>query len=114
MPLLKPFAVVVGAGLALAGCGSSDVPAKQLADSEAAIRAASEVGAKDNPEAALHLKLAHEEYDKAQAMSKQDKQDSAKALYERAKVDAELALALTRKGQAANEADQANRRIATP
>jgi len=114
MPLLKPVAFVLGTGLALAGCGSSDVPAKQLADSEAAIRAASEVGAKDNPEAALHLKIAHEEYDKAQALSKQDKQDSAKALYEKAKVDAELALALTRKAEATKEADQAKRKIATP
>lgn len=116
MPLPKRIGLISGAVLALCACGSSDVPAKQLAESEAAIRAASEVGAKDNPQAALHLKLARDRYDQAQVLSKEGEQESAKVLLEKAEVDAELALALTRKEQAAERAEQAKRRTtpATP
>src|SRR6476661_6875222 len=97
MPPSMRIGFTLSTVLAVAGCGSSDVPAKQLAESEAAIRAASEVGAQDNPQAALHLKLARDRYEQAQALSKDGEQESAKTLLEKAEVDAELALSLTRK-----------------
>src|SRR5688500_16246832 len=97
--------------LALAGCGSSEVPAKQLAESEAAIRAASEVGATEHPQAKLQLQRARDRYDQAQAASKEGEQERARALLEKAEADAELALALTRKEQATAKAEQAKRRV---
>lgn len=110
MPLRIRIGLLSGAVFALAACGSSDVPVRQLAESESAIRAASEVGAQDNPRAALHLKLARDRYDQAQVLSKEGEQEGAKALLEKAEVDAELALALTRKEQAAARAEQAKSR----
>jgi len=110
MPPHQRIGVTLSTLVALAGCGSSDVPAKQLAESEAAIRAASEVGAKDNPQAALHLKLARDRYDQAQTASKEGEQETARLLLEKAEADAELALALTRKDQVAAKAEQAKRK----
>jgi hypothetical protein len=112
MPLHKRIGLTLSTLVAIAGCGSSDVPAKQLAESEAAIRAASEVGAQENPQAALHLKLARDRYDQAQTASKEGEQENARLLLEKAEADAELALALTRKEQAAAKAEQAKRKLA--
>jgi hypothetical protein len=112
MPLNKRIGLTLSTLLAISGCGSSEVPAKQLAESESAIRAASEVGAKDNPQAALHLKLARDRYDQAQSASKEGEQESARVLLEKAEVDAELALALTRKEQASAKAEQAKHKLA--
>jgi hypothetical protein len=111
MPLSTRIAITLATVSAMAGCGSSEVPAKQMAESEAAIRAASEVGAQDNPQAALHLKLAKDRYAQAQALSKQGDQDAAKMSLEKAEADADLALSLTRKEQAAAKADQAKRQL---
>lgn len=112
MPLSTRKGLTLSALLAFSGCGGSDVPARQMAESEAAIRAASEVGAQENPQAALHLKMARDHYDQAQAASKDGEQESAKALLEKAEVDAELALSLTRKEQAAAKAADAKQRTA--
>ena len=114
MPLSTRIGFTLSTVLAVMGCGSSEVPAKQMAESEAAIRAASEVGAQENPQAALHLKLARDRYEQAQAASKDGEQENAKVLLEKAEVDAELALSLTRKEQAAAKAEDAKRRISPP
>jgi hypothetical protein len=101
----------LGLTLMAAACGSSEVPAKQLADSESAIRAASEVGAEDNPQASLHLKLAKDRHAQAEAASKDGEQETAKRLLEKAEADAELALALTRKDQASAKTQQAKEKL---
>jgi hypothetical protein len=100
-----------GLALTFAACGSSEVPAKQLAESESAIRAASEVGAEDNPQASLHLKLAKDRYAQAEAAAKDGEQETAKQLLEKAEADAELALALTRQEQASAKAQQAKEKM---
>jgi len=57
---------VVGiAALGLVACGSAPPPHERAASSAAAIRAASEMDAQQVPQAALHLKLAQEQFDKA-------------------------------------------------
>jgi uncharacterized protein DUF4398 len=94
------------AGVA-AGCGSSPVPVEKLASSEAAIRAAREMGAPNEPKAALHLKLAQEGLDKAKSLSKDGDNERAKTVLMRAQADAELSLAIAREKKSRAEAEQA-------
>ena len=65
-------------------------------EAEAAIRAAQEVGAQGVPKAALHLKMARDDLDRAQRLIGQDENEEAKLVLERARVDAELAIALAK------------------
>jgi hypothetical protein len=106
----KLFLPASGCALIVA-CASSPAPTKQMADSQSAVRAATELGANSNPEAALHLQLAKDRVDKAQALSRKGDNDSAKRLLEEAKADAELAVTLTREQQAENEAQAAQQRL---
>ena len=91
-------------------CGSSQVPAKQLADAESGIRAAREVGAQDTPKAALQLKLAQDGVQRAQEQSKDGDSDRATATLEEAKVDAELAVLLAKQEASEARATQAKSR----
>jgi hypothetical protein len=94
--------------LVLPGCGSSMAPpAERLASSEANLRTANELGAQQNPRAALHAKLAEEEIDKARAFMKDGDNQHADAVLQRATADAELALALAREASTRAEAEQA-------
>jgi len=88
------------------GCGSAPPPTARLGSSEAAIRSAREVGAPNDPKAALHLKLAEEQRAKAEALVKEGKNEEAEGLLMRAEADAELALALARSAQMKAEADK--------
>lgn len=100
------FAIVVAA--ALAGCGSFPRPEARVASSEGSIRGAQEAGAQSVPEAALHLKLAQEERDKALALMKNGENERAEYMLMRSEADAELANALARENKAKQEAAQAN------
>src|SRR5262249_36134565 len=101
-------AVAIAGGLA--ACGSSEVPAKQLADAEAGIRAAREVGAEDTPKAALQLKVARDGVDRAQKLSKDGEQERASAALEEAKLDAELAVLLAKQEKVEAQAAHAKQR----
>lgn len=81
------------------GCGHSEVPATRLADAESAIRAATEVGAPAIPRAALHLKMANDQLETAKKYVANDEVELAAFALDRAKLDAELALALARENQ---------------
>jgi hypothetical protein len=107
MKSMKRLLLIAGALVAGACGGASEAPTQQMAQSQAAIRAASEVGADSNPQAALHLKMAKDRYTRAEALDKKGDHESAAALLDEARVDAELALSLTREQQAAERADQA-------
>jgi putative IMPACT (imprinted ancient) family translation regulator len=72
------------------------VPAAQVTETQAAIRAAEEVGAPSVPKAALHLKMAKDQLQTAQALMAQEDNEQAKLTLDRARVDGELALALAR------------------
>jgi hypothetical protein len=104
-------ATIVGAVMLAAACSESQVPAQQMAQSQSAIRAASEVGAENYPQAALHLKMAKDREARAEKMSRDGDNESAKALLEESQADAELALALARKQQAEASSDQAKRQL---
>ena len=88
-----------------AACAGPTAPSAKAESSSAAIRAAEEVGATHNPDAALHLQLAKEQFEHARLLT--DKKDKPRAdrLLMRAQVDAELSLALAR-----SEADKAEAR----
>jgi hypothetical protein len=111
MTSITRFALPLGIAIAAAACGSSEVPTKQFAESQSAVRAASEVGAEGNPQAALHLKMARDQIDKAQALSREGEHAAAKQLLKQAEVDAELALTLTRAEQAQRDEEQAEQQL---
>jgi hypothetical protein len=88
---------VLAASWFVAGCGGTfPVPTQQLADTESAERSATELGAASQPNAQLHLQLAHEQLTQAKLNIQDGNNERATALLVRAKSDAELAIALTR------------------
>lgn len=97
---------VVCAALAV-GCGSYPAPTERVSSAEAAIRGAQEVGAGGVPAAALSVKLAQEEVQKAKQLMQDGDNKRAELILMRAQADAELALAQAREQQAKVEADKA-------
>jgi hypothetical protein len=84
-------------GLLASGCASGHpLPTQPVTDIEGASRSANELGAANNPQAQLHLKLAQEQLQQAKAAADDNDEAGADRLLQRAKADAELALALTR------------------
>ena len=104
------WAAGLSLGVLACACAGSEVPAKQLADAEASIRAAREVGAEHTPDAALQLKMANDRLQRAQSLSADGENESAAKLLEEAEADAELALLLARKEDAQVRALQAQQR----
>ena len=94
------------------GCSSSPKPpSEQLAAATASERAATEVGAADVPQAALHLQLAKEQTEHAQLLMKKGENTRALSMLERAQADAELALAMARAEQERAAAQNALDRV---
>jgi hypothetical protein len=91
----------------LAGCGSYPAPTERAASAEAAIRGAQEVGAGSVPSAALSVKLAQEEVQKAKQLMQDGDNKRAELILMRAQADAELALSQAREQQAKAEAEKA-------
>jgi pyridoxal biosynthesis lyase PdxS len=95
-----------GLGLLAIGCASAPAPTEQIASSLAAVRGAEEAGALQVPEAALHMKLAEEQIEQAQALMSDDDNERAADLAVRAYQDAELAIALARENEARLKLEQ--------
>jgi Spy/CpxP family protein refolding chaperone len=89
------------------GCAGTPKPTDQLVRTEAALRAVEEVGVNNVPQAQLHQTLAREQVEKARKLMEEDENERARSALERAKADAELALALTREQQARTAAENA-------
>jgi Domain of unknown function (DUF4398) len=105
---LYQLTVFLGLGSMAASCASAGpVPTERLASSQAAIRAASEVGAGSVPDASLYLRFAQEEQEQGKNFVSAGENDKAAAAFRRASADAELALALAREANAKNEAKTA-------
>lgn len=96
---------------ALAACGGAQLNQNKLTDVEGAIRAAEEVGAKDQPKASLHLQLARDQINQAKRVADDGDEENAALLLNRAQVDAELALQLAKTEQEQQEARQAWQKI---
>lgn len=97
------WTLVIGAALALAACGGAAKPTSKLVDAQAALRAADEVGADKVPQGDLHMKLAREQLERADHLMKDGDNERAAGVLERAKADAELAMALSRRAEAERE-----------
>ena len=92
------------AALGLVACGGVPPPHDKEASSQAAIRTAHEMNAEQLPQAALHLKLAQEQFDKGKALMNDGDNSRASFVLMRAQADAELALALARENRTRTEA----------
>ncbi len=104
-----PISVLVALG---AACSASNPPTQLLAEAQARIRAAKEIGADAEPQARLHLKLASDQTREAEQLIAEGEHAQAALLLERAGDDAALALATARERRAATEARDALERAA--
>ena len=102
-PALEPcmhklmFSLMMGASLTWAACGASfPAPTQRMADAESAERSARELGAYDEPQAQLSLKLAQDQIAQAKVAMNDGDNRRADSLLVRAKADAELAIAQAR------------------
>jgi hypothetical protein len=93
------------------GCGKSALPPAKVVDTQSSISAAAAVGAEKNPQGALHLKMARDQLQQAQALSADGKEEEARLVIERAQADADLALMLTREEAARGEARKAEQDV---
>lgn len=101
------LSLILLTGLTSLGCASFPPPAERLNTTEGAIRGAVEVGAEQIPRAALHLKLAQEQTEKARRLMEDEDNELADESLRRAQADAELAIAIARETQAVKKADEA-------
>ena len=100
--------VLLAASLgALTACGSYPAPTEKMSASQSSVRAAQEVNAASNPQAALHLKLATEQVDQAKQLMADGDNKRAEYVLLRAEADAELAVALAREASMRGEAQKA-------
>jgi hypothetical protein len=93
------------------GCSSAPPPNDQLTAAQAAVRAAEEVDAKELPKAALYLKLAQEQIEKAKLWIENRENERALWVLRRAEADAEVAIALAKEKRWSDEADRALKEI---
>lgn len=100
-----------GAVGAVAGCGGAPLPTHAQTDAVAAVRSAEALGAQSTPAAAYQLELAHGELTQADSMIQHGQMEEATRLLERAKADANLAMALRREDEARTSAQATHSHI---
>ena len=94
MKYLLPLTLL---GVFAAACGGGyPEPRNQLTASEAAVRAAEEMGAQSSPQSALHLKRAREQVEDGKTLIREGENERAEWVLRRAESDADLALSLAR------------------
>ncbi len=98
-------------GVLVAACGGTRTLPANYAPTQAAISAADAVGARNEPRAALHLKMARDQLVQAQALANDGEEEEAKLMLDRARTDAEVALMVTRQTAARAEAQRATREV---
>ncbi len=96
------------------GCASYTVPSQHVTGAQTSIAAAQGGGAPADPQAALHLKLAEEQYSTAQRLMRRGDQSDARQadmLLLRAQADAQLARSLAQETAAKSQAEQTLQQI---
>jgi hypothetical protein len=101
---------ICAAALGVAAC-AEPVPQERLQSTSAAIRAAEEVGAAREPNAALHLQLAKEQSERADRLIAGGDRHQAALMLARAEADANLAVALARSSEEQHEAASAQEKV---
>jgi Domain of unknown function (DUF4398) len=108
------LAAALSLGLGAAGCAHSPpAPVAQndkLVESQAAIRAAEEMGAERVPQAARHLDYARQQVSDAERLLSEREYAAADLVLQQASADADLALALARAVPLQQEAQQLRER----
>jgi hypothetical protein len=92
-------------------CATFPKPVDRLDGAEASLRAADEMGARSIPQAALHVQLAREELEQAQALIKKGDNEKADGFLMRSQSDSELAIALVKSSQEQAAARQVQERL---
>jgi hypothetical protein len=92
--------------LSLPACGGTPAPPPTVANAEAGIRAARELGAPSDPQGALHLSLAQEELDKAKKFYTSGDPKNGDLVLGMASADADLALAEAKAAQSRAQTQQ--------
>ncbi len=109
---MRTSITAIATALLLAACGSSfPPPTERLSNTEAATRSAKELGAQNDPTAALHLKLASEQVDTARKMMADGDNKRADLVLQRASADAELSVMLAKEMAAKAEAEKAQEHV---
>lgn len=117
---LTRTAIIGAVALFLGACSSSVSVAPQMTRARSSISAAEAVGAKQDPRAALHLKMAQDQlklaeqriyHDEGEFLVDDDASMDVIFLLQRAEADAHLALVLARSSQAKQQAREASNRI---
>lgn len=99
---------IVVAAMSVAACGGTAASSARMGSAQAAIRSAQEVGAEQDPTAALHLQYAREQYASAERLSRDGEGEQADRTLARSEADADLALAIARRSHATRSAAQAS------
>jgi Domain of unknown function (DUF4398) len=89
-----------------AACGGYQVPPQHVTGAQTAIAAARGGGADADPQAALHLKLAEEQYSGARNLMQQRESKQADLMLLRSQADAQLAQTLAQKTTATAQTQQ--------
>ena len=89
-----------------AACGGYTVPPQHITGAQTAIAAARGGGADADPQAALHLKLAEEQYSGARNLMTSGDHKQADLMFLRSQADAQLAQSLARKSTETAETQQ--------
>jgi hypothetical protein len=97
----------------LSACASAALPEPKLTSAKTSVSAAEAVGAVDEPQAALHLKMAQDAIVEAEKHIAENHEEKAIPLLERAFADAQLARELTDEAEGQRSADEATARLAT-
>lgn len=110
---MRSVAETVALMVAMLGgaCATTSAPLEQVSSTKASIRAAEELQAQRDPQAAMHLQVAREHLKNAEAFIEDGDNDKAKWALERANVDANLALRLSKLIEAREDAQQAKQRV---
>lgn len=100
---------IIVAGWLFAGCGSTNPPIEQLAETETMISQAQQIGANDY--APLDIREARQKLEQAREAMNEGEYERASMLAEQAKADAELAQIKTLSGKAQLAVNELNESI---
>lgn len=95
----------------LVGCAGQEVPRAEHIDTKSSLKAAQVAGAQEVPQASLYLKMAQDGVEQAEMLFEEEQYDKAKRVLERAKMDAELALTMTREAEMREKAEAEKERL---
>jgi hypothetical protein len=110
MRLTKSIAIIIiAAGWFITGCGSTNPPLQQIAETETMISQAQQIGANDY--APLDIREARQKLEQARNAMNEGEYKKASMLAEQAKADAELAQIKTLSGKARFAVNELNESI---